>query len=107
MTWRNFYVKQQILSAYNGRRSRSGVLGVWISSVGSQAGIRYCMKYVLTQFFFVPRTTLQRHSSLHSFPNTLTRITFTHTNYFPLSELQRQASRYLVPRLRGGSHSVK
>lgn len=52
MTWRSSCAKQQILTACNGRRSRSGVRGVWISSVGPHADIRYCVKYVLTQFSF-------------------------------------------------------
>ena len=54
-----------------------------------------------------PRTKLQRQPSLHSFPNTLARITFMHINYFPLFELRCQALKPLVLRWRDGSHSVR
>ena len=73
--------------------------------------IRSCVKHIPTKYLFfahdTPDETLQPQSFLHSFPNTLVLITFTRTNYSPQSGLRRQASRYLVLRWRGGSHSVK
>lgn len=50
-------MKQQILTACNGWRSRSGVPGVWISSVGPHADIRFCMEDALTRVFFVAHHT--------------------------------------------------
>jgi len=51
-------LKQRILTACNGPRSgRSGVLGVWISLVGSHADIRSYANHVLTRFLFVVHYT--------------------------------------------------
>ena len=73
--------------------------------------IRSYMTHVPTQYLFfahyTPDEIPQPHSSLHWFPNTLARITFTRTNYSPHFKLRRRASRCLGPRWRGGSHSVK